>query len=329
MRRKITIATLVVGALVACQPASAMQNKVGTAGALFLKIGMDVRSSAMGEACGAVVGSAASAFGNPAGLAEITQHQVFISDTEWIADIRLIGGAYAFPYGSSGVVALSGICVDYGSMPMVREAEADVVVETFSPKDIALGISYARRWTDRLLVGGSVKYIDQAIADYHSRGFAFDFGTVYYTGFKTLRLAMSTNNFGPDMKFDGTYIDRYYIGTAYVETEKEFGTYDLPLNFRIAVAYDFEVSPSSILTVAIDATHPNDYSERLHVGAEYSWAETFFMRSGYTVNAEEMGFSAGCGVKLSTSLGTGTFDYAYTDFGVFKGVHRFALGISF
>ena len=50
MRRKITIATLVVAALVACQPASAMQNKVGTAGALFLKIGMDVRSSAMGEA---------------------------------------------------------------------------------------------------------------------------------------------------------------------------------------------------------------------------------------------------------------------------------------
>ncbi len=329
MRFKVASGVLVVVILVFCLPSLAMQNKVGTAGALFLKIGMDVRSSGTGEACGALVGSAASAFGNPAGLASINQHQLFISDTEWIADIRLLGGAYAFPYGSYGVFAVSGVCVDYGSMPMVREAEADVVVETFSPKDIALGVSYARRWTDRLLVGGSVKYIDQAIADYHSRGFAFDFGTVYYTGFNTLRLAMTTSNFGPDMKYDGTYIDKYYIGTAYVETEKEFGTYDLPLNFRIALAYDFDLSPASRLTVAVDATHPNDYSERLHFGTEYSWADAFFLRGGYTINAEEMGLSAGCGARIATSVGIASLDYAYTDFGVFKGVHRFALGISF
>lgn len=328
MKLRFTLSALVVFLLLATG-VFGMQNKVGTAGALFLKIGMDVRAAAMGDAGGALVGSASSAFGNPAGLAGVSEKQVFITDTEWIADIRLLGGAFAFPYGLSGVVALSGVCVDYGSMPMVREAEADVVVETFNPQDIAFGISYARRWTDRLMVGGSVRYIDQAIADYHSRGVAFDFGTVYYTGFKTLRLAMSTNNFGPDMKFAGTYVDKYYIGTAYVETQKEFGTYDLPLNFRIALAYDFKMSSASKLTLALDATHPNDYSERLHLGAEYSWTETFFLRTGYTINAEEMGFSAGCGAKLSTSIGRATLDYAYTDFGVFNGVHRFALGIAF
>jgi hypothetical protein len=310
-------------------PSYAMMDKVGTAGALFLKIGMDPRTVAMGEACGADVGHASSAFANPAGLAGIQTRQIFVTDTEWIADIRLLGGVYAFPHGSNGVVALSGIAVDYGEMPMVRETEADVIVETFSPQDIAVGLSYARRWTDRLYVGGSFKYIDQAIADYHSRGYAFDFGTVYYTGFKTLRLAMSTNNFGPDMRFDGTYIDRYYIGTAYVEQEKSFGEYDLPLNFRIALAYDFQLSPRSNLTAAIDASHPNDYSERVHLGAEYSWGGFFFLRSGYTINAEEMGFAAGCGVNMATDLGRGSFDYAYTDLGVFKGVHRFSLGMSF
>ncbi len=327
MRLKLVLGAVLILILATC--VFGMQNKVGTAGALFLKIGMDVRAAAMGEASGALVGDASCAFGNPAGLAGIATKQIFITDTEWIADIRLLGGAYAFPFGLSSVIALSGVCVDYGSMPMVREAEADAVVETFNPKDIAVGISYARRWTNRLLVGGSAKYIDQAIADYHSRGIAFDFGTIYYTGFRTLRLAMSTSNFGPDMKFDGTYIDKYYIGTAYVETQKEFGTYDLPLNFRIALAYDFDISSGSKVTVALDATHPNDYSERLHFGAEYSWDGTFFLRSGYTVNAEEMGFSAGCGAKISTSMGAASFDYAYTDFGVFDGVHHFALGICF
>jgi hypothetical protein len=310
-------------------PAYGMMNKVGTAGALFLKISLDPRMVAMGEANSAVVGEASSAFSNPAGLAGIDGRQVFLSDTEWIADIRLLGGVYAFPHSWGGVVALSGIAVDYGEMPMVREMEADVVIENFSPTDLALGVSYARRWTDRLLVGASFKYIDQAIDTYHSRGFAFDVGTVYYTGFRSLRLAMSTNNFGPDMKFDGSYVDKYYIGTAYVEKEKTFGEYDLPLNFKIGMAYDLDMSPEGRLTLALDASHPNDYSERVHLGVEYAYHETFYLRSGYTTNAEEMGLSAGAGLRLRTSLGLSAFDYAYTDFGVFQGVHRFSLGMAF
>jgi hypothetical protein len=83
-----------------------------------------------------------------------------------------------------------------------------------------------------------------------------------------------------------------------------------------------------MITAALDATHPNDYSERVHLGAEYSWSQMLYLRSGYTVNAEEVGFSAGCGLKLGTSQGTGSVDYAYTDFGVFKGVHRFSMSLS-
>jgi long-subunit fatty acid transport protein len=303
-------------------------SRVGTAGALFLRVGMNVRSVGMGEASTAVVGDAASVFSNPAALAHLDRRQILVSDAEWIADIRFVGGVYAFPYGA-GAAALSVISVDYGDIPMVREQESDVVAGTFSPRDLALGVSYARRWTDRLMVGGSFKYIDQAIAEFHSRGVAFDFGTVYYTGFKSLRLAMSTNNFGPDMGFDGSYTDKYFIGTAYVEQAKLFGGYDLPLNFRVGLAYDFDVSPRGRLTTALDATHPNDYAERVHLGAEYAWDQTVFLRCGYITNAEEMDFSAGCGFNLKTSLGSATFDYAYTSFGVFNAVHRFGVCMNF
>lgn len=327
--RFAAISLTVVCVLATAVPSHCMMDKVGSAGALFLKIGMDPRSVAMGEATGSLVGGAASAFINPAGLAALDRKEVFISDTEWIADIRLIGGVFAFPYSRGGVLAFSGVCVDYGDMPIVRETDADKVVGTFSPRDIALGVSYAREWTDRLLVGGTLKYIDQAIADYHSRGFAFDFGTVYFTGFRTLRLAMATKNFGPDLKYDGSYTDVYYIGEAYVAREKAFGEYDLPLDFRIGVAYDFDVSPASRITASVDATHPNDYSERIHMGMEYAWSEALFLRTGYTTNAEEMGLSAGCGLRLMTSMGRGSLDYAYTDFGVFKGVHRFSMGLTF
>jgi hypothetical protein len=39
--------------------------------------------------------------------------------------------------------------------------------------------------------------------------------------------------------------------------------------------------------------------------------------------------SAGCGANLNTAWGKGFVNYAYTDFGVFQGVHRVALGVSF
>jgi long-subunit fatty acid transport protein len=327
---KLTVVITALVCLIAVSvPAFAMMNKVGTAGALFLKIGMDPRRVAMGEASAALVGDASSVFANPAGLAALESREVFISDAEWIADIRLLGGVYAFPVAKRGVVALSATAVDYGEMPLVREAEADVVVEQFSPRDVAVGVSYATKWTDRLYVGGTLKYIDQSIEDAGSRGIAFDFGTVYFTGFKTLRLAMATNNFGPDMRFDGTYIHSYYIGTAYVEEEKVYGAYDLPLSFRLGVAYDFHMSEASRLTAAFDGTHPNDYSERIHLGTEYAYDEMLFLRLGYTANAEEMGLSAGLGMKVSGGWGSGYMNYAYTDFGVFEAVHRISLAVSF
>jgi hypothetical protein len=314
-------------AIIAAPPVAA--NRAGTAGALFLKVGMNVRGVGMGEASSAVEGDAWSVFSNPAALAGLNHRQVVVSDAEWLADIRFMGGVYAFPYGTSGAAALSVVSVDYGEIPMVREQESDVIAGTFSPRDLALGLSYARRWTDRLMVGGSLKYVEQTIAEYHSRGVAFDFGTLYRTGFKSLRLAMATNNFGPDMGFDGSYVDKYYIGTAYVEQAKLFGGYDLPLNFRLGLAYDFDLSPGSRLTAALDATHPSDNAERLHLGAEYAWDETVFLRGGYIANAEEMDFSAGCGFNLKTSAGSARLDYAYTSFGVFRAVHRFGLCVSF
>ncbi len=306
---------------------SAAVDRVGSSSALFLKIGIDSRGVAMGEAYAASVAGAPSVFSNPAGLASLGGKEVFVSDAEWLADIRLIGGAYAFKYKELGTFAFSVLTADYGEMPLVSEHTSDVASGTFSARDIAVGLTFAKKWTDMLHVGGTFKYIDQRVYEYSARGVAFDFGTVYYTGFNTLRLAMATTNFGPDLTYDGSYVDKYYIGTSHIEEERLFGGNDLPLNFRFGVAYDLEVGREGHVTLALDATHPTDYSERVHIGGEYGWSNTVFLRMGYTTNAEEMGISGGAGVRLDTSFGRAAVDYAYTEFGVFKGVHRISMQI--
>ncbi len=320
----VALAALLMGA----GTSFATMDKVGSSSALFLKIGMDSRGVAMGEAYSASVTGIPSVFCNPAGLASLDGNAFFVSDAEWLADIRLIGGAYGFKYKEFGTFAFSVLTADYGDMPLVSEHESDVASGTFTARDIAVGFTYAKRWTDMLYVGGTAKYLDQSIADYTSRGIAFDFGTVYHTGLGSLRLAMATTNFGPDMTYDGSYTDKYYIGTSHIEEERLFGSNDLPLNFRLGIAYDFELGRDGQVTLALDATHPTDYSERVHFGGEYGWNNTMFLRMGYTTNAEEMGLSGGAGLVLDTSFGETSVDYAFTEFGVFKGVHRISLKLN-
>jgi hypothetical protein len=327
MRRTIVLVAL-AALLMGVGTSFATVNKVGSSGALFLKIGIDSRGVAMGEAYSANVMGIPSVFSNPAGLATLAGKGVFVSDAEWLADVRLIGGAYGFKYKELGTFAFSILTADYGDMPLVSEHSSDVASGTFSARDIAIGFTFAKQWTHMLYVGGTAKYIDQTIADFTSRGIAFDFGTIYYTGLGTLRLAMATTNFGPDMTYDGSYTDKYYIGMSHIEEERLYGSNDLPLNFRLGVAYDFELGQNSFVTLALDATHPTDYSERVHLGGEYGWSNTLFFRMGYTTNAEEMGLSGGAGVLLDTSFGDTAVDYAYTEFGVFQGVHRISLKLN-
>ena len=324
MRRTIALVAL-AALLLGVGTSFATVDKVGSSSALFLKIGMDSRGVAMGEAYSASVAGIPSVFSNPAGLAALGSREVFVSDAEWLADIRLIGGAYGFKYKELGTFAISILTADYGEMPLVSEHDSDVATGTFSARDIAVGFTYAKKWTEMLYVGGTFKYIDQSVYDYSARGIAFDFGTIYHTGLNTLRLAMATTNFGPDLTYDGSYMDKYYIGTSHIEEERLFGSNDLPLNFRLGLAYDFEMGMNSRITLAVDATHPTDYSERVHLGGEYAWSNTLFFRAGYTTNAEEMGVSGGAGFNLDTSFGRTAVDYAYTEFGVFSGVHRISL----
>ena len=106
MRRTIALVALAV-LLSGVGTSFATMDKVGSSSALFLKIGMDSRGVAMGEAYSASATGVPSVFSNPAGLASLEGKGVFVSDAEWLADIRLIGGAYGFKYKELGTFAFS------------------------------------------------------------------------------------------------------------------------------------------------------------------------------------------------------------------------------
>jgi hypothetical protein len=306
-------------------------ERVGQSGWQFLKINGDARQAAMGGAFTAFArGNASAVFGNPAALVEIRRFDVQLNSMSWIADINHYSAAFAANLGDWGTVALSLVTLDYGDIPEtinvpIPENNITEVVITgsqFSARDIAAGVSYARRITDRLSVGGNVRWLRQSIAEVSMTNISLDFGTLYYTGLKTLRIAITARNFGPDS---------HLVGFS-EEFQAEPVDVRMPIDFRLGLAYDLLEERSGsphFLTAAIEGNHPNDGPEKIQMGMEYSFYKKLFLRGGYKFNHDEQGLTLGAGFSYSSGGFSGTLNYAYVEFGALKQVHVFSFGFSF
>ena len=93
--------------------------------------------------------------------------------------------------------------------------------------------------------------------------------------------------------------------------------------------FEYEKDTHSFL-FAIDAEHPRDNEEMLHIGGEYTFLNILSLRIGYiTPKTSEAGINAGFGLKYGLEGIELGVDYAYTEFGVFNDVHRISLKLSF
>lgn len=305
-------------------------ERVGQAGWQFLKVNGDPIASAMGGVITAGAhGNASAIFGNPASLVDVQGGDLAFNQVSWIADIGYQSLAVAKKFGKWGVFGLSVASIDYGDMAetinseIVGENRTEAVVtgSYFTAGDVAAGLSYAKAVTDRLSIGGNVRWIRSKIAELSMNNVSLDFGTIYYTGFRSLRLAMVARNFGPDSHLTGW--DE--------ELQAEADDIRMPIDFRIGMAMDFfdgENSPH-LLTVILEGDHPNDGPEKVHFGANYVFKELFSLRGGYRFNYDEQGLTLGAGLYYKMGPLAARLDYAFIDFGVLNKVHMFAVGIAF
>ena len=303
------------------------QEKLAQTGFQFLSVGQDARAVAMGEAFTTVEGNSSGLFYNPASMARLESTiEVSANYFEWIADINYTSISLGFrPAGGQyGVVGLSVMSVDYGTLQgtMVwANHQGFIDTEEFNPHAIAIGLGYSKYLTNKFAVGGQVKYVAQSLGrnvipnegvkDNIASTLAFDFGTIYRTGFKSFTFGMMVRNFSQEIKF-----------------EKE--SFQLPLTFNIgfsANVLDFvplDMENQSLL-LSVNAVHPRSYPEYINVGMEYEFNQFLALRFGYVSNHDEYGMTYGFGVKAS-HFG---LDYAFTPFGIFNQVHRFSVRFSY
>jgi len=321
----------------------AVFTKVGMAGLTFLKIGVG-RSAGMGDAFVAIADDATASYWNPAGLALIGMRQAVVNHIDWIADINHEYVALVLPT-RAGNLGFSVTALSMGEMEETTLEEYQGTGRTFTGTDLAVGVSYARMFTDKLAFGATVKVLNEQIWDVGCTGAAFDFGVHYNTGWRNLRMAMAITNFGPDLKYSGSLLNFTYDPNWEWPWSREPipGTFltenfALPVVFRFGVAYDIIHAEGTHLTAAADLNHFNDVNEKVNLGLEYNY-KPLYLRAGYVLNTDftygddvgmKTGISAGVGIKVRPARTFGlVLDYAYRDLARLGGSHRLTLGVEF
>jgi len=315
-------------------------SKTGTTAAQFLKIGVGARATAMGGAYVALASDASALYWNPSGVARLAGNEAILVHTEWLADISFDYGGIAINMGQFGTIGASLTVVSMGEMLVRTEKKPEGTGEYFNATDACVALTYARSLTDRFSIGMNFKYIHQGIYHMSATGFAFDVGTLFTTQFNGMRIGMNISNFGTKMQMTGkdtkifVDINPEASGSnstlpAYLETK----AWSLPLLFRVGVAMDPINTSYHRFTVAVDALHPNDNSERVNAGVEYAFRNMVFLRGGYQsawgLDAED-GLTFGAGLRYRMAPGLSLkLDYAYTDWGRLMNAQRFSLGIEF
>jgi hypothetical protein len=315
------------------------QEKLAQTGFNFLTVSSDARAGAMGDAVNSIPGYYTGSLShNPASMGDMTALlNADVSVNSWIADIKYLScNAVIAPFsGNYGVIGLSFQSVNYGDVlgtMVANNSKGYIETGVLKPTAMAFGVGYAKMISDRFGIGAQVRFAYQSLGvsvvpDYTTNTVttkknltntaAFDFGTIFKTGIKSIAFGMSVRNFSQDIKFE----------------EEEF---QLPLLFTVGISadvlefFDF-TGPQQALILSCDLTHPRSHPEQIKIGAEYQFMKLVALRGGYISGDSEDGVTFGVGVTSSgLGLSTANFaiDYSYTPFGVFNKVQRFTVSFS-
>ena len=260
------------------------QNNVATTSGAFLEIGPGARALGMGSAYVSVANDASTLYWNPAGMVNISNPEIQTFYSPWLVETQFYHNTAVVPLGGFGTIGASFTAVTMDEMMVrtVQDPEPNEYGERFDAGNLAIGLAFAKKLTDRFSFGFKTKFIQESIWQMSAQGIAIDIGTLFITK-KDMRIGMSISNFGGKLGMEGvnTLVDIDVDENIYGNNDRIDGSlgtsrWPLPLIFRFGISREFLFSETMKCLVAVDAIHPNNNPEYLNLGFEYSAMDMFF-----------------------------------------------------
>lgn len=337
--KKRALGALMLGLATAWTAPALAQTKTGTTMGAFLQIEPSGRLSGMGNAGVAMAAGLDGVYYNAAVIADVDHYQVTFTHSTWLADIRYAYIAGTIPMGKWGSAYASLTSLNSGEMTVRTVDQPYGTGEQFTVSDIAIGLGYGIRITDRFAAGGQLTYAQESIWHSSSAAFTLSVGTLYQVADNGLHIGASLSNFGTQAGYDGrdlriTYDQdpSRYGDNGTLPGEVVTGDFPVPILFRVGIGAPFQLSQNARLTLEADALHPNDNSGSMSFGSELLLNRQLAVRAGFQ-NAfqtdSEEGLTAGAGFASHYGDFQYHIDYAWADHGRLGSVSRFTLGFGF
>jgi hypothetical protein len=331
-RRHSFLITVTALAMLLASVSYAGNKKTGINGATFLKIGVGARQVALGSAATTIAGDPNMMFWNPAGIYSEKTNLAF-SHNEWLLAMNHDAFAATYNFEGIGTIGVGIIYIGLGDITADRDVAPTPDLEPFQSdkasgstydfNNLAANLTISRQFTDKLVLGASIKYIREKIDDQSATSIAGDFGVIYKTGWNGLTLGASLQNLGGDI--------------VYFDTD--FGA-PIPLMFSIGASFNIAEQENSRIVGLLDATKRQDSQQLYFGGLEWSLMNKLQLRGGYKfdfsgqqddfgIETTDEGASFGAGITMPWSDSQINFDYAYTEFNILDTTHRFSLRVAF
>lgn len=344
MNKKYFLIGLLILLLVGAHSVYASAPKLGTAGAVELLVPMGTSSVAMAGANIANVKGTDAIYWNPAGLSNIKGGEATFSYMDYFADMKVSYLAAGVKAGRLGTIGLSFQIFDIGDIEVTTIEVPEGTGEILSPDFLTVGLTYARRFTDRILFGSTAKIVSERIGNMSASAAALDFG-LQYNSEKGISFGVTMKNIGTNIEFDGnshefdSEIPWASPNATTRKTKLDLAAHELPTSMNMGLAYTYELAGLGNLSVS--GVYNNNSYELDHVGmgAEFGFRNLLFVRAGYVSQIypddwdwdkeSQFALSMGFGLNLNLSGTNIKFDYANRPMELFDSNQYFSVSFGF
>lgn len=348
----ILIGTLFVSCITAF---AGNENRSGQAGASELLINPWARSSGWSDANIAGVRGLEGQYLNVAGTAFTKKTEMLFAHTNYLSGSGIGINSFGFSQhvGSSGVLGLSIMSMDFGDIPITTTDLPEGGLGNFKIQLLNIGLSYAKGFTDHIFGGATFRVIDEAIPNARAGGVALDAGIQYVAGkYNNVHFGIALKNVGPKLQFsgDGLSFATIMSNGASNNVEQRSSAFELPSQLNVGGSYDFYLGDTTgkvhRLSPAITFSSNSFGKDQTKLGLEYGFKSFLMIRAGYNFEKGIMnnddtkdvfrttaytGLTAGFTIEVPMSKEKGStfaLDYSYRATNPFSGTHYIGIRIN-
>ncbi|MFB2118148.1 type IX secretion system outer membrane channel protein PorV [Parapedobacter sp. 2B3] len=242
---------LLVGLIPAVTRVVAQNNRTVTTGASFLLLSPDARNAGVGEAGTGLESDANALYANAAKIVFADRMGISLSYTPWmrqlVDDEHL---SYLAAYRRLSDRESLGMSVKYLDLGDASfRDEAGNLLQTYSPAEFALDISYARKLGEHFAMALTARYIHSALGAGVYNGLEMDPANAFAVDISVYseRELFQSSQFGKRFAWG---INLSNVGTkiSYTNSKESF----LPMNLRLGTGYALYNDPNNRLTLLLD-----------------------------------------------------------------------------